>query len=59
VLLAASPLLEGIGGRYFEDCNEPELVAKRPGDFSGGLAPYAVDPQNAKRLWEITLKLLR
>ena len=29
VLLAASPQLEGIGGRYFEDCNEAETL--RPG----------------------------
>ena len=30
VLLAASPLLEGVGGRYFEDCNEA-LPHGRPG----------------------------
>ena len=43
VLLAASPLLDGIGGRYFEDCNESRVVAERPTDFSGGVAPYALD----------------
>jgi len=26
VLLAASPLVEGVGGRYFEDCHEAEVV---------------------------------
>ncbi len=33
VLLAASPLLEGVGGRYFEDCNEaePNLPGSRRG----------------------------
>jgi hypothetical protein len=31
VLLAASPILEGIGGRYFEDCNEaPVSEGVRP-----------------------------
>ncbi|OBB60400.1 oxidoreductase [Mycobacterium sp. 852013-51886_SCH5428379] len=58
VLLAASPLLEGIGGRYFEDCNEAPVVAKRPNDFSGGVAPYALDRNNAARLWDIGLTLL-
>src|SRR5206468_63271 len=29
VLPATSPLLEGIGGRYFEDCNEAQIVDER------------------------------
>ncbi|MBI1214612.1 MAG: SDR family NAD(P)-dependent oxidoreductase [Alphaproteobacteria bacterium] len=57
VLLAASPLLDGIGGLYFEDCNEARQVAKRPTDFTGGYAPYALDPENAERLWETALEL--
>lgn len=56
VLLAASPLVEGIGGRYFEDCNESPLVAQRPDDFTG-VAPYALDPDNAARLWDIGVAL--
>lgn len=52
VLLAASPLLTGIGGRFFEDCNEAALVQRRPDDYTG-VAPYAVDPANARRLWEL------
>jgi NAD(P)-dependent dehydrogenase (short-subunit alcohol dehydrogenase family) len=55
VLLAASPLLEGIGGRYFEDCREALIVTERPGDFSG-VAPYALDPEAAKRLWDLALQ---
>ena len=31
VLVAASPQLEGIGGRYFEDCREAEVVDERTG----------------------------
>ena len=29
VLLAASPLVEGIGGRYFENNNEADVVTER------------------------------
>jgi hypothetical protein len=58
VLLAISPLLDGIGGRYFEDCNEAEQVAKRPTDFSGRYAAYALDPGNAARLWEMAERLI-
>ncbi|MGJ7509925.1 SDR family NAD(P)-dependent oxidoreductase [Variovorax sp. GT1P44] len=57
VLLAASPLLEGVGGRYFEDCNEAMVVERRPVDFTG-VAPYAVDAGNAGRLWEIASQLV-
>jgi len=58
VLLAASPLLAGIGGRYFEDCNEAPVVQRRPADFSGGVASYALDPTNAERLWDVALELV-
>lgn len=58
VLLAASPLLEGIGGRYFEDCNESRPIAKRPEDLVGGYAPYALDPGNAERLWTVSHALV-
>lgn len=57
VLLAASPLLEGIGGRYFEDCNEAQVVYKRPADYMG-VAPYAVDPGAARRLWEVATRMI-
>lgn len=57
VLLAASPLLDGISGRYFEDGNEAEEVAKRPIDFTGGYAAYALDPGNAAKLWEVSQRL--
>jgi NAD(P)-dependent dehydrogenase (short-subunit alcohol dehydrogenase family) len=51
VLAATSPLLDGIGGRYFADCNESLPVTHRePGDLTG-VAPYALDPGNAERLW--------
>jgi hypothetical protein len=58
VLLAASPLVEGVGGRYFEDCNESHPVARRPTDFSGAYAQYALSPVNAERIWEFALDLI-
>jgi NAD(P)-dependent dehydrogenase (short-subunit alcohol dehydrogenase family) len=61
VLLATSPVLDGVGGRYFNDCNEAALVDRRPSDVAdifGSVAPYALDPDNADRLWETSLRLL-
>lgn len=57
VLLATSPLLEGIGGRYFANCNEQALITRPTADMTG-VAPYALDPANAERLWEVSLRLL-
>ena len=57
MLLATSPLLDGVGGRYFEDCNETAVVFVVP-PFSGGVAPYAIAPANAERLWDIALRLV-
>lgn len=53
VLLAASPLVEGATGRYFEDCQEAEPFT--PG-VRRGVAPYALDPQKAQRLWQVSLE---
>lgn len=61
VLLAVSPLLEAIGGRYFTDCNEARPVARRPGslpEISKSVAAYALEPANADRLWETSLRFL-
>ena len=57
VLLAASPLVEGVGGLYFEDCNEAEVV---PAIIDGvhGVRDYALDPAAADRLWDESLRLL-
>jgi NAD(P)-dependent dehydrogenase (short-subunit alcohol dehydrogenase family) len=59
VLVATSPQLEGIGGRYFEDCNEAPVVEPDSSQSSGsGVASYAVDPANAERLWELSRSAL-
>jgi NAD(P)-dependent dehydrogenase (short-subunit alcohol dehydrogenase family) len=55
VLLAASPLVDGIGGRYFEDCNE--AGPNEPGTRRG-VAAYALDPAAAERLWQVSLETL-
>ena len=57
VLLAASPRLDGIGGRYFEDCNEAPVVERRGAPGHGGVARYALDPANAERLWDVSLRM--
>ncbi len=54
VLLATHPELDGVGGRYFEDCNEAEVIQRREPHTIAGVAPYALDPDNADRLWEIS-----
>jgi len=54
-LLAASPLVSGVGGRYFEDCNEAE--PHREGTRTG-VAPYALDPESAERLWAVSRELV-
>jgi NAD(P)-dependent dehydrogenase (short-subunit alcohol dehydrogenase family) len=54
-LLAASPLVEGVTGRYFEDCQEAE--PHQPG-VRRGVAAYALDPVHAARLWELSLAML-
>ena len=55
VLLATSPLLDGVGGRYFENCNEAE--PHRPGTRTGVMA-YALDPEAAERLWTVSVETL-
>jgi NAD(P)-dependent dehydrogenase (short-subunit alcohol dehydrogenase family) len=55
VLVATSPLLDGVGGRYFEDCNEAE--PNRPGSRRG-VAAHALDPEAAARLWQVSLDML-
>ncbi|MEV7189739.1 SDR family NAD(P)-dependent oxidoreductase [Kitasatospora sp. NPDC093102] len=54
-LLAGSPLVEGVTGRYFEDCRE--AVPHRPG-VRRGIAEYALDPDKAARLWRLSTGLL-
>ncbi|WP_329261543.1 SDR family NAD(P)-dependent oxidoreductase [Actinoallomurus sp. NBC_01490] len=56
VLLAASPLVAGVTGRYFEDNNEAELTIDP--DAESGVRPHALDPAAAERLWDVSLELI-
>jgi len=58
-LLAASPLLDGVGGRYFEDCNESPTRTEPPEMFGKGVAAWAVDADNAAHLWDVATGLLK
>ena len=59
VLVGTSHQLDRIGGRYFEDCNQAPML---PADFSpetaSGVAPHALDPENAARLWDLSERLI-
>ncbi|MER8953300.1 SDR family NAD(P)-dependent oxidoreductase [Mesorhizobium sp. M0833] len=55
VLLAASPLVEGTNGRYFENCAEAPVVPSRPQLRLEGVPSYALDSANAQRLWEMAV----
>lgn len=58
VLLAVHPALEGVGGRYFESCNESEDVGPEPpASATAGVASYAVDRANADKLWALSEQL--
>ncbi|MBI3690672.1 MAG: oxidoreductase, partial [Mycolicibacterium aromaticivorans] len=49
VWAATSPELDGRGGLYLEDCHVADAMVD---GVEGGYAPWAVDPEQAARLWE-------
>jgi NAD(P)-dependent dehydrogenase (short-subunit alcohol dehydrogenase family) len=53
---AVAPELEGIGGKYLEDC-----ALARPWTSDqpmSGYLPYAVDPDRARRLWSVSEEII-
>jgi NAD(P)-dependent dehydrogenase (short-subunit alcohol dehydrogenase family) len=54
---ATSPLLDGKGGVYCEDCNIAALSGEQPVRYRD-VEPHAVDQDSAERLWEMSEKLL-
>ena len=56
VFSATAPELEGRGGLYLEDCHVA-AVNDAP-DALDGVKSYALDPQSAERLWEVSEKLV-
>ena len=60
IFAAVSPVLDGIGGRYLEDCHEADIVPSRAdSDGRHGVAAYALDPANAERLWDLSERQAR
>ncbi|WP_329454095.1 SDR family NAD(P)-dependent oxidoreductase [Streptomyces sp. NBC_01497] len=64
-LLAASPLVDGVTGRYFEENQEVETVEGGPSRMAGGsaamagmVAEWSLDPAAADRLWEYGLQAI-
>lgn len=69
VWCATSPLLDGMGGVYCEDCDVAPLGRAEDavdpttdaiydlGEQSRGVMPYAVDPAAADRLWDLSERL--
>ncbi|WP_224281468.1 oxidoreductase [Streptomyces sp. LS1784] len=52
---ATSPLLGGRGGLYLEDCEVARLCGPDTPMDDGGVRPYALDPDEAARLWGLSL----
>ena len=57
VFAATAPELEGRGGLYLEDCHVAR-IDDAP-DALDGVKSYAVDVQNAERLWDVSEKAVR
>jgi NAD(P)-dependent dehydrogenase (short-subunit alcohol dehydrogenase family) len=53
---AVSPELEGVAGRYLEDCS----IAKPWSSESpfSGVMPYALDAEHARKLWSVSEELI-
>ncbi|MEV6114026.1 SDR family NAD(P)-dependent oxidoreductase [Streptomyces sp. NPDC052109] len=58
VLMAASPTVTGVTGQYYEDCAPAKIVTER-GSNIAGVAPYALDPDNAARLWTVSEQFIQ
>jgi len=56
VFAATAPELQGRGGLYLEDCHVA-AVDDAP-DAGDGVKSYALDPQNADRLWGVSEALV-
>ncbi|MFJ9825208.1 oxidoreductase [Streptomyces sp. NPDC101160] len=52
---ATSPLLDGLGGLYLEDCDVARVSGPEQSMDDGGVRDYAIDPDAAARLWELSI----
>lgn len=51
---ATSPLLDDLGGLYCEDCDVADAVPADTTTVSSGVRPWAIDPDEAARLWALS-----
>jgi NAD(P)-dependent dehydrogenase (short-subunit alcohol dehydrogenase family) len=59
IFVATSPLIDGVGGRYFQDCQEAPVVDPEVGiNEQRGVAAWALNPVAASRLWDTAVELL-
>ncbi|MGI5130914.1 SDR family NAD(P)-dependent oxidoreductase [Pseudonocardia sp. CA-107938] len=54
---AFSPQLDGLGGLYLEDCDVATVVEGERTELGSGVMPYAIDPEQAARLWTLSAEL--
>ncbi|MEE9432710.1 MAG: oxidoreductase [Sphingorhabdus sp.] len=52
---ATAPELKGQGGVYLEDCHVANMDDSDP---SGGVRSYAIDPENAEKLWAVSEEMV-
>ncbi|MFJ6405890.1 SDR family NAD(P)-dependent oxidoreductase [Streptomyces hydrogenans] len=52
---ATSPLLDARGGLYLEDCDVARVSAPGTPMDDGGVRAYAIDPEEAARLWDLSV----
>lgn len=52
---AMSPLLDGRGGLYLEDCDIARVSTPDQPMDDGGVRAYAIDPDEAARLWDLSV----
>jgi NAD(P)-dependent dehydrogenase (short-subunit alcohol dehydrogenase family) len=57
VWAATSPQLAGLGGVYCEDCDIADVVPETDRTSANGVRSYAVDPDQAARLWTLSAEL--
>ncbi|MGW0456051.1 oxidoreductase [Gordonia sputi] len=54
---ATSPVLESRGGVYCEDCDIAPLASPGGSMDNGGVRGYAIDPESAERLWQVSAQV--
>jgi NAD(P)-dependent dehydrogenase (short-subunit alcohol dehydrogenase family) len=58
VWAAVASEVDGVSGKYIEDCAIATAWSRGDSPPPGHYLPYALDPANAERLWELSRKLI-